>query len=109
MLPFANESAPMSKTAKHDDAVAAPLLPTFHRFKDLRARNIARNWTQLLRLIREEGFPPGRLISRNSRAWTADEINAWLDARPVALKVISPKARKPAQHTASAEAAISTT
>jgi hypothetical protein len=28
-----------------------------------------RNWPTLLRLIDEEGFPPGAMLGRNTRAW----------------------------------------
>ena len=49
------------------------LLPTYCRFADLHAAGIVQNWTHLQRLIAEEGFPPGRLLSRNVRAWDVIE------------------------------------
>ena len=52
------------------------------RFKDLVERGIVRNWTTLMRLIREQGFPEGILIGPNSRAWPEDEVDAWVASRP---------------------------
>jgi predicted DNA-binding transcriptional regulator AlpA len=34
-----------------------------------------------LRLIDEEGFPPGAMLGRNTRAWALDEVEAWLAAQ----------------------------
>ena len=44
------------------------------RYKDLRARGFVKNRVQLGRLINHYGFPPGRMISPNARAWNEDEI-----------------------------------
>jgi predicted DNA-binding transcriptional regulator AlpA len=55
---------------------------TFLRFKDLKARGIVGNWPTLLRWIKDEGFPPGRYLAPNTRAWSEAEIEAWLAARP---------------------------
>lgn len=52
------------------------------RFRDLKARNIVRNFVTLGRWIEREGFPPGRLLGPNSRVWTEDEIEAWIKSRP---------------------------
>jgi hypothetical protein len=60
------------------------MLPTFLRFADLRASGLVRNRAQLKNLIAKQGFPPGRLISANTRAWTLAEVTAYLDSRPVA-------------------------
>ncbi len=53
----------------------------FLRFHDLKERKIANNRTTLSRWIKNCGFPPGVLIGPNSRAWTEDEIEAWLAER----------------------------
>jgi hypothetical protein len=52
------------------------------RFRHLKARRIVENWPQLKRLVEQQDFPPGRLLGPNTRAWTEDEIDDWLDARP---------------------------
>lgn len=52
------------------------------RFKHLKQRRIVENWPQLKRLIDLHGFPPGRLLGVNTRAWTEDEIDEWIETRP---------------------------
>jgi len=56
----------------------------FLRFPDLRDSNIAKSWAQLKRLIDNYGFPPGRMISPNIRAWTDVEVDEWVQSRPTA-------------------------
>ena len=51
------------------------------RFADLKARGIVRNRTTLSRWIKNIGFPPGVMIGMNTRAWTEEEIDAWLAER----------------------------
>ncbi len=51
------------------------------RYGDLVERQIVNNRTTLSRWIREHGFPTGVLLGPNSRAWPADEVDAWLEAR----------------------------
>jgi hypothetical protein len=76
-----------------DNASAAHrALPTFVRYADLVAAGIVANWTTLLRLIDTEGFPVGIMIGANTRAWRADEVEAWLASRPSARKVLPPGA-----------------
>ena len=53
------------------------------RFSDLQERGIVRSYVQLDRMQRLYSFPPGRLITPNSRAWTEEEVDAWLASRPV--------------------------
>jgi hypothetical protein len=53
------------------------------RFSDLQARNIVKSWAQLKRLIELYGFPSGRMISPNIRAWTDEEIDAYYASCPV--------------------------
>ena len=69
-------------------------LPVYVRFADLVRANVVGSWTQLSRLIGHENFPPGVMLSRNVRAWRLDEVNAWLDARPSAKKVMPPGATR---------------
>ena len=52
------------------------------RYYDLKARKIVRNRQTLANWIRREGFPPGRVVGPNTRAWTEDEVAEWLDSRP---------------------------
>jgi hypothetical protein len=58
------------------------LMTIYLRFKDLRARNIVRNYTTLQRWIEKRGFPPGIWPGANTHAWAEDEIEAWLAAQP---------------------------
>ena len=53
------------------------------RFRDLQAHGIVDSWPQLRRLQVEYGFPPGRLISPNTRTWLVSEIDDWIATRPV--------------------------
>jgi hypothetical protein len=78
-----------------DDGDARRVLPVYVRYADLVAAGIVANWTTLLRLIDDEGFPPGVLIGPNSRAWCVDEVERWLAERPSARKVMPPSARHP--------------
>jgi hypothetical protein len=52
----------------------------------LKARGVVNNWPTLVNRINKYGFPPGRLIGPNARAWTEEEVEAWIAARPVARK-----------------------
>ena len=75
-----------------DDASAARhALPTFVRYADLVTAGIVANWTTLLRLIDDEGFPPGIMIGPNMRAWRANEVTAWLEQRPSGRKSMPPR------------------
>ena len=56
----------------------------FLRFKDLKQRNIVRNWTTLARLIREQDFPAGTRVGAQARAWDEAEVEAWLESRRIA-------------------------
>jgi predicted DNA-binding transcriptional regulator AlpA len=58
------------------------------RFRDISTAGIAKNWPTLTRLIEEENFPRGVMLSRNIRAWPLDEIEAWLATRPVERKPV---------------------
>jgi len=67
-------------------------LPHLYRFRDLKAANIVDSRTQLRRLQERFGFPAGRLISPNTRAWTGAEIEDWYASRPSERKTMSPAA-----------------
>jgi predicted DNA-binding transcriptional regulator AlpA len=58
----------------------------WNRYKNLQEKGVVNSRMTLWRMIRDQGFPPGTLISPNVRAWTDDEVDAWLAARPVAKK-----------------------
>jgi len=53
------------------------------RFPDLVDAGIVANRVTLGRLIKNNNFPPGRLLGQNTRAWTEPEVEAWLASRPV--------------------------
>ena len=52
------------------------------RFADLCERGVVSSWPQLKRLQQIHGFPLGRMLSPNVRAWTESEIIEWLETRP---------------------------
>jgi predicted DNA-binding transcriptional regulator AlpA len=55
----------------------------FIRFYDLKKRGIVKSWAQLDNLIEKYDFPPGRMLSPNTRAWDEEEeIEPWLASRP---------------------------
>jgi hypothetical protein len=58
----------------------------FLRFSDLRDRGIINSWPMLRRRIDRDGFPPGRMLGPNFRAWSEAEIDEWLATRPTAKK-----------------------
>jgi predicted DNA-binding transcriptional regulator AlpA len=57
-------------------------IPTLLRYADLKARGVVSSRQQLKNLVEKYGFPPGRLLSANTRVWTDEEYAAWLDSRP---------------------------
>ena len=57
-------------------------MPTkYLRYADLVERQIVSNRTTLARWIRDYSFPAGVLLGPNTRAWPADQVEAWLEAR----------------------------
>lgn len=56
------------------------------RFPDLVARGLFNSRMTLKRAIDSQGFPPGVLITPNSRAWDEAEIDVWIASRPTARK-----------------------
>jgi predicted DNA-binding transcriptional regulator AlpA len=53
------------------------------RFNDLKARNIVTNRVTLGEWIKRGAFPPGIQLAERTRAWSEDEIEAWLASRRV--------------------------
>ena len=66
------------------------------RYPDLVEKGVVKSRMTLHRLIRDEGFPPGVLVSPNSRAWIEEEVDAWVMSRPSAKKEQPPTLRKSA-------------
>ena len=60
------------------------------RYRDLEAQGIVSNRATLCNWIRDRGFPSGRLIGPNTRAWLEDEVRAWLNSRPTEFKLPPP-------------------
>jgi predicted DNA-binding transcriptional regulator AlpA len=56
----------------------------FLRFAELRERGIVNSRPMLRRRIERNGFPPGRWLGPNTRAWSEAEIDAWIKSRPTA-------------------------
>jgi hypothetical protein len=94
--PSASTSPPRrqgDRSSGDDDA--APRLPVFVRFHDLRAAGIVSNWPQLYNLIDDYGFPGGMMLSPNCRVWNVGDVRAWLDTRPSERKkVVAPRSIK---------------
>jgi predicted DNA-binding transcriptional regulator AlpA len=79
-----------TSTAISRESAPPTTLPTYLRYKDLVAHNVVRSWAQLLRLIDQQDFPSGVMLSPNVRAWTVQEVDAWLTSRPTKRKVPPP-------------------
>jgi predicted DNA-binding transcriptional regulator AlpA len=58
------------------------------RYRDLEERGIVPNRGTLRNWIRDQGFPPGRLIGPNSRAWPEAEVESWIKSRPAGGPVL---------------------
>jgi predicted DNA-binding transcriptional regulator AlpA len=56
------------------------------RYSDLVERGLVNSRASLRNRVLKFGFPPGRLIGPNTRAWTETEIDAHMASRPVAPK-----------------------
>ncbi|MEJ0096220.1 MAG: AlpA family phage regulatory protein [Methylocella sp.] len=56
------------------------------RYTDLVAKGVVNSRMTLKRMIDLQGFPPGRLVTPNSRAWTEEEVDQWIESRPTARK-----------------------
>jgi predicted DNA-binding transcriptional regulator AlpA len=77
-------------------------VPKFLRLKDLQERGIAPTHQSVRHMQKPENFPLGRLLGPGTRVWTVQEINEWLDSRPVE---VSEQARRRAQRSIEARAA----
>ena len=62
------------------------------RFAELKARGIVDSWPMIARRVERDGFPPGRTLGPNTRAWSESEIEQWLNSRPVAGQAGRPAA-----------------
>jgi hypothetical protein len=81
------------RSSSDDDA--APRLPVFVRFHDLRAAGIVSNWPQLYNLIDDYGFPSGVMLSPNTRAWRVKDVQCALANRPTERKkVVAPNSKQ---------------
>jgi predicted DNA-binding transcriptional regulator AlpA len=56
------------------------------RYPDLVEKGVVNSRMTLKRLIDVHGFPTGRLVTPNSRAWTEQEVDEWIAGRPTARK-----------------------
>jgi predicted DNA-binding transcriptional regulator AlpA len=56
----------------------------FLRFAELKERGIVTNWVTLGNWMAKGGFPPGRKLGPNTTVWTEQEIQQWVDSRPLA-------------------------
>jgi predicted DNA-binding transcriptional regulator AlpA len=61
------------------------------RYPDLVEKGVVNSRMTLKRLIDLHEFPPGRLVTPNSRAWTEEEVDEWVEGRPVARKSAAPR------------------
>jgi predicted DNA-binding transcriptional regulator AlpA len=66
----------------------------FLRFKDLQRLNVVKSWPQLRYMQDQYGFPEGKLLGANTRAWPSSEVKEWLDSRPTASSLIKQRAEK---------------
>ena len=62
------------------------------RYRDLVARGLFNSRMTMWRAIEQQGFPPGRLVTPNSRAWTEVEVDRWVATRPTGKKTRHQKA-----------------
>jgi len=58
------------------------------------------------RLTISHGFPPGRLLGPNTRAWTEPEVAEWIDIRPTERRPLVGVAKRLKEGTPEERAAI---
>jgi predicted DNA-binding transcriptional regulator AlpA len=66
------------------EAILAAVGERYISFPDLVAKGIVRSRMTLWRMVKDQAFPPGFMISPGRRAWAESEIDAWVRSRPVA-------------------------
>jgi predicted DNA-binding transcriptional regulator AlpA len=54
-------------------------LEQHYRFADLQQLRIVNSYDTLTDWVKNRGFPPGKLLTRRARVWTASEVQEWLD------------------------------
>jgi len=74
------------------------------RYADLVAKGVVNSRMTLKRLIDNQGFPSGVLITPNARAWNETEVDAWIASRPIARKAQTYDGGRKSERTASAAA-----
>jgi len=74
-------------------------LEEFYQYRELQKARIVNNRASLSYKIKHQGFPVGRLLGPNTRAWTKNEIEAWLASRPKGKvsRSVTPEAREKAK------------
>ena len=79
-------------------------VPAYCRFDDLKRARICSSWVQLRRMVTDQGFPVGVMLSPNVRAFPLHEVLDWLRTRPVEPKkvVLPPHKRGKATEAAAA-------
>jgi hypothetical protein len=55
-----------------------------YRFRHLVEKGIVDSRDTLDSWIRTRGFPPGKLITKRCRTWTADEVEDWFERQGAA-------------------------
>jgi predicted DNA-binding transcriptional regulator AlpA len=65
------------------------------RLADLIALGVVGNRATLGNWIKHRGFPRGRLIGPNTRAWDEGEVQDWLASRPDTPKATPRPKRRP--------------
>jgi predicted DNA-binding transcriptional regulator AlpA len=62
------------------------------RYPDLVTKGVVNSRMTLWRLIRDQAFPEGVLITPNRRAWDEAAVDAWIASRPTSKKPGTPNA-----------------
>jgi len=79
------------------------------RYADLEALGIVRNRVTLRSWIINCGFPRGQMTGPNSRTWTEDEVQGWVDNRPIGKKPTPAIKRRPGRPRKSATTELTAT
>jgi hypothetical protein len=75
-------------------------MPPWLRFKDLRERGTVKSRAELKWLQENCGFPLGRMLGPNTRAWDEKtEIEPWEASRPTATKPVPKSPGRPRKPT----------